>query len=51
MKKKNKYGRNAKLNPNTHCVMGSFNDTKWIVDHEFSTLAISEINPIKFLVA
>lgn len=29
MKKKNKYGRNPKLNPKTHCVMVRFDDVEW----------------------
>ena len=29
MKKTNKYGRNPKLNPKTHCVMVRFDDVEW----------------------
>ncbi len=29
MKKSSKYGRNPKLNPNTHCVMVRFDDVEW----------------------
>ena len=29
MKKNNKYGRNPKLNPKTHCVMVRFDDEEW----------------------
>lgn len=29
MEKKNKYGRNPKLNPKTHCVMVRFDDAEW----------------------
>ena len=29
MKKNNKYGRNPKLNPKTHCVMVRFDDVEW----------------------
>ncbi len=29
MKKSNKYGRNPKLNPETHCVMVRFDDVEW----------------------
>ena len=29
MKKTNKYGRNPKLNPKTHCVMVRFDDMEW----------------------